>query len=157
MNYKIVESNELYHYGVKGMKWGDRKDNPNHSSDQRRRDKGIYGRGGVRRINRSMNKGHSISSARSKEADRIYKHRRMGVYLGRAGSVAGGVGGAVVGYKASQKILRKYGVGDPATDMLIKGTISSGAYKASSMLGRMGGQSLGMILGGYKPSKFRYR
>lgn len=28
MNYRIVYSNELYHHGVKGMKWGVRKEKP---------------------------------------------------------------------------------------------------------------------------------
>lgn len=33
MNYRIQKTNELYHYGVKGMKWGVRKDS--YASDKR--------------------------------------------------------------------------------------------------------------------------
>ena len=134
-NYKIVYPNELNHHGVKGMKWGVRK-NENYSADQRKRDKGIYGSGGVRRINRSMNKGHSISSARSKEAGRIYKYRRMGTALGSVGGAVGGVGGAIAGFKVSRKVLSKYGTGDPTMDMFASGAVA---------------------MGGYNPSKFRYR
>lgn len=148
---------ELYHYGVKGMRWGHRKDNPDYSSEQRKRDKSIYGRGGVRRINRSMNKGSKISAARSKEADRIYRHRRVGVYAGRAGSVLGSVAGAAGGYKLATKILKKYGTGNPQTDMAMATAITAGIAGLSSTLGRTGGQSVSMLAGGYKPSKFRYR
>ena len=147
----------LIHYGVKGMKWGVRHDNPNYSSEQRKRDKSVYGRGGVRRINRSMNKGHSISSARSKEAARIYRVRRTAVAAGKIGSIVGGVGGAIGGYHAANKILRKYGTGDATTDMMIKGTVSAGSYSVARTLGNSGSQYLTMILGGYSPSKFRYR
>ena len=147
----------LIHYGVKGMKWGVRHDNPNYSSEQRKRDRSIYGRGGVRRINRRMNKGSGILGARSKEADRIYRHRRAGVYTGKAGSIVGGVGGAVIGYKAANAVLKKYGTGDPSVDRTISLAVSLGVSSAASSLGRSGGQSLAMITGGYSPSKFRYR
>ena len=147
----------LIHYGVKGMKWGVRKDNPNYSAEQRKRDKSVYGRGGVRRINRSMNKGHSISSARSREASRIYRTRRTAVAAGKVGSIAGGVAGAIGGYHAANRVLRKYGTGDPMTDMMVKGVVASGAYSVSRTLGNSGAQYLTMVLGGYSPSKFRYR
>ena len=71
----------LIHYGVKGMKWGVRKDrgsltggrskwNSNYSETQRTRDQAISGRGGVRRIHKSMNNGQTVSGARSIEAAR---------------------------------------------------------------------------------------
>lgn len=175
--------NELYHHGIKGMKWGVRKyqnvdgtytragidrygyrnarvnrraPNANYSTEQRARDRSVYGRGGVRRINRSMNDGMRISAARSKEANRIYKHRRIGAVAGQVGSVAGGVAGAVAGYALSKKALQKYGTGDPMTDMMIQSVVASGSFKVGQMLGRYGGQSIGMLSGGYDPKKFRY-
>lgn len=176
-------NNELKHHGIKGMKWGVRKyqnmdgtytragidrygyrnarvsgrmPNANYSNEQRLRDRNVYGRGGVRRINKSMNSGMNISAARSKEANRIYKHRRIGVTAGQVGSVAGGVAGAVAGYALSNKALQKYGTGDPMTDMMIKSVVASGTFQVGKMLGRYGGQSIGMLSGGYSPKKFRY-
>ena len=95
----------LAHYGVKGMKWGvrrqlrqavrtrrknaqhdDRKkwksmskserkanrDNPNsrYAKSNREADESVYGKGGVKRINRRMNKGQSYTRALLAEAGR---------------------------------------------------------------------------------------
>lgn len=64
----------LAHYGVKGMKWGQRKaarntPNANYSSNQRAYDRKHRGKGGVKRVNRSLNKGMTLKKARQKESN----------------------------------------------------------------------------------------
>ena len=152
----IWNSPYLEHHGVKGMKWGVRHDNPNYSEAQRKRDRQVYGRGGVRRINRSMNQGESISAARSREARRINTTRMVAAKVGSVTGMIGGIGGAVAGYKFSQKILQKYGTGDQMTDTTISAVASGGAFRTIQALSRIGGQSLTMMARGYSPSKFRY-
>lgn len=83
---------EITHAGVKGMKWGVRKDrevvgntsspkpkltrkqknapNPAYSVKQRSRDSMIFGSGGSVRINRRMNEGATHKEARKKEIKR---------------------------------------------------------------------------------------
>ena len=84
MSNNLYNSDYLAHYGVKGMKWGTRKASRNsgYSSKQRKEDRSLYGAGGERRINRSMNRGHNIKSARSKEVLRrdrtVARARRVG-------------------------------------------------------------------------------
>ena len=67
----VVMTDELAHYGVKGMKWGQRKrddsPNPRYSAKRRQEDQAIYGRGGVKRINRRMNAGATHNKAQLQE------------------------------------------------------------------------------------------
>ena len=91
----------LAHYGVKGMKWGQRKrelskPNPNYSADQRKRDKQVYGRGGVRRVNKNLNKGDSISTARGSEKTRRDRVLGRNKYVRQGGKVVGAIGGVVL-------------------------------------------------------------
>ena len=103
-----------------------------------------------------MNRGNSISTARSREASRINSFRNLASTAGTIGSVIGGVGGAIGGFTLSNIAANKYGTGDPSTDMLIKSTVAAGSFSAGQVLGRKGSQRIVMILGGYSPSKFRY-
>ena len=64
---------EITHYGVKGMHWGTRKakdDSPNarYSARRRAEDKQVYGKGGVKRINRRLNSGMKLQKAQQREA-----------------------------------------------------------------------------------------
>lgn len=67
-------SAELYHHGVKGMKWGVRRKRANHNNDysdkQRKQDRAFYGKGGERRVNKKMNEGYGLRGARHFEAER---------------------------------------------------------------------------------------
>lgn len=79
------DESELYHFGVKGMKWGVRHDklkerrarrkelnkpNPKYNKWQRFTDKQVLGKRGVRRINRRMNKGQNHFQAGMTEIGR---------------------------------------------------------------------------------------
>lgn len=68
---------ELYHYGVKGMKWGVRRKrddskshNKNYTDKQRKNDRAFYGSGGEKRINKKLNEGYGLRGARHFEAER---------------------------------------------------------------------------------------
>lgn len=128
--YNYNHSNELYHHGVKGMKWGVRKKNDsynkNYTDKQRKRDRAFYGERGEKRINRKLNEGHSLQGARHYEVERKEKLERRQRKLKRgarkARNVLVGIGSmylydqiylngmmtdAVVG--ASKKALNKIG------------------------------------------------
>jgi len=107
----------LAHFGVPGMKWGQRKrelnaDNPNYTNDQRKRDKQVYGRGGAKRINKNLNRGDSISTARGSEKLRRDKVLGRNKYVRQGGKVAGTLGGVVVanvGISALSKVAKSSG------------------------------------------------
>ena len=148
-------SDYLIHYGVKGMKWGVRKEpqNSSYSEKQRKRDLEVYGRGGVKRINRAMNDGSSISGARSKEAARINSARRKAQVAGQVGSTVGQIGGAVAGLVLSKYAKQK--INDESMQTAVTPIISYGASTVAKQLGRYGAQDVVMALYGYSPSKYR--
>ena len=65
---------ELYHYGVKGMKWGVRRKrnehNKNYTDKQRKNDRALYGDRAEKRINRKLNEGYGLRGARHFEVER---------------------------------------------------------------------------------------
>ena len=93
----INNPNELYHHGVKGMKWGVRnKKNERYSVNQRIRDENVYGKSGVRRINRTMNEGTGdIMTDTIVKSAIVYGGAKAGDVIGRHGGqdvamIAGG-------------------------------------------------------------------
>lgn len=97
----------LAHYGVKGMKWGRRKSrNENYSDNQVRRDQEVYGMRGSRRINKALNKGNSIGTARAVEKTRRDNVMAKNPYHRQVGKIVGaGVGiiGVNVGISAAKR------------------------------------------------------
>lgn len=100
---------ELRHYGVKGMRWGVKKansPNANYSKNQRNYDLSKKGKGSVKRINKRMNKGADLKTARNKEVS--YKRKRAAVavaavrYGPRVARGAKVVGGLALGMAAQQ-------------------------------------------------------
>lgn len=63
---------DLEHFGIKGMKWGVRKKtyNSGYSSGSRSIDQKKFGNGGVRRISKRMDKGKTLKEARRAERNR---------------------------------------------------------------------------------------
>ena len=155
----------LSHYGVLGMKWGVRKDeqksrtNPNYSSQQQKRDKQIYGRGGVKRINKSMNKGDSISTARGVEKLRRDKALNTNKYARQAGKATGAAVGAGAGLlaahaikkglqtQAGMRIVSKFTGGNNAASQLISQIISTPAVNVAlaAALAKVGNMAAGDI------------
>lgn len=176
-------NNYLIHYGVFGQKWGKRNyqyedgsltpegrvhygvnekrsENPRYSSDQKRRDRSVYGRSGSVRIEKRINRGESISGARSREADRINSARRTAQTAGAVGRTVGEVGGAIAGFMMSKKVTDALAtkfdaVNDPAVNLAVRAAISAGASKVGKLIGSEGGRSIGMMSYGYDPQKYR--
>lgn len=139
---------ELEHFGIKGMKWGIRRFQnedgtltpagkqryaDNYSSQQRIRDKKLYGEGAVRRINKRMLKGESIQSARHDEVirkDRIDKTKKVGKSFAKGALVIGGAA-------AVATVLQKKGFGNRvAQEVMTEEVIKVGRHVINSIFGR---------------------
>lgn len=74
-------NDELQHHGVKGMKWGVRRNrnavNKDYSAKQRKHDRAFYGKSGERRINKRLNEGHGLRGARHYEAERKERNKKL--------------------------------------------------------------------------------
>lgn len=95
-----MKNQYVCHSGVKGMKWGIRKKNPNYDTNQRKRDSEIYGKSSVGRINRSMNRGSPVSTARAKEKTRHDNTMERSRTAKKVGTTTGAAVGAVAGWNA---------------------------------------------------------
>lgn len=123
-------SSELIHYGVKGMKWGVRraelnKTNDSYTKGQRQIDKRDFGKRGVKRINRRMNKGQTRIKARKAE-----RRRDSLQYYGAVGAVATyrylKVVGPVLSQVVAQRAETKRGQAAAAAAMGLPRTASTG-------------------------------
>lgn len=94
-------TNELYHYGIKGQKWGVRrfenrdgsltdagKKRYDYSDKQRRQDARLYGRRAPKRIQKRLENGESLLSARHVEATRKKRIGKVKTYAKRAAVTA---------------------------------------------------------------------
>lgn len=113
MNYTIgnmqFDSNYLEHHGILGMKWGQRNGPPypldasdksaaekkatrvkEYTAAQRERDRKLYGKNAVRRIEKRMLKGEGLQSARHNEVvlkDRKEKVKNIALGIGKSAFV----------------------------------------------------------------------
>lgn len=174
--------NELTHWGIKGQKWGIRRyqnedgtlteegkkryrvdgDGPSYSDQQYKRDVDVYGKSGANRINRQMIEGASVSGARSKEAERIESFRKGARVAGHIGSTIGSVGGALGGYILGKKVVPKIvqkmmgaNYNKEVAGMLGAAGVGMAVSATGKVLGKIGGESIAMLSGGYSPSKKR--
>jgi len=158
-------SNILVHHGIKGMRWGvrrtpeqlghDRK-NPNYTEKQRQRDRQFYGKGGERRINRKLNEGQGIQSARNYESDRLHRARNVAASNGLAGRITGAAIGGVIGvgipsfYKSGAKYVASKTKNPALKTALIASTKMSPETEA---IVTMGTTAIGGALGAGAGSK----
>lgn len=125
---------ELYHYGVKGMKWGVRKKrdsknahNKNYTDKQRKTDRAFYGEKGEKRINRKLNEGYGLRGARHFEAERRQRAEKRKKKLKKAGKAIKGTAAAVGSAWLTDQLFYG-GVGTKLVINLGKSAITDGKF-----------------------------
>lgn len=170
----ISSEEELTHYGVKGMKWGRRNPrNKDYSDTQANRDAQIYGKRGVRRINKSLNDGDGVATARSYEKTRRDRVMSKNKYVRQGGKIAG----TILGLAAPTAIdygfqvvadtrgpignlargIERSPIGSLAISTLrnpaVLATVSAGAAAMGNMLAGDMAVALNMRFHGYDPDR----
>lgn len=151
MSFTQDYNKELYHFGVKGMKWGVRryqnKDgslteagkkraNADYTDKQRKQDRAFYGNNAEKRINKKMNDGYGIKGARHYEVERKEKREKA-------------VATAKKGAKKAAKVLANIGAAY-VTDQVFNGGKGTAVAKAVIKdIGRAAVTAYTVARGGY--------
>lgn len=136
--------NELYHYGVKGMKWGVRR---------YRKFDGSYTRAGVKRFDNSLDK-YEKANARYKDAKSSYKSFKKSNY---SDSVKTELTNARIAKKNAKrqldkdyKHLKQDKLGDKGKELYSKGKTITGNNRTTGMLSKIGGISISAAVYNYE-------
>ena len=125
--------NELYHYGVKGMKWGVRKKrnehNKNYTDRQRKNDRALYGNRAEKRINRKLNEGYGLRGARHFEVERKERREKRKKTAKKAVKAIGSAAVTVGSAWAYDQIFAG-GVGTRLVTSFARNTVNKGAQFA---------------------------
>lgn len=100
-----MTDNDIYHFGVKGMKWGVRKQRASgYSESAYNADKAKHGTRGANRINKSVMQGHSLRKAQELEKERHRSVAGTAALLSYGGAIAGGLAGGAASKRVTNVV-----------------------------------------------------
>lgn len=141
---------DIYHFGVKGMKWGVRKKRARgYNNAAYNADRAKHGTLGANRINKSVLNGASLQKAQAMEKERHNSASGTASLLGAGGGLAGAYAGWAAGTKVTSLIA--YGTLPTINKYLGSNTAVKMAFALNSPIGReavsYGVSALGGIAG----------